>query len=89
MFTREALLSSDWYGKRLHAKARQDQTLWRRHLATLDKYLAEEPDIEEDFRADLLRRRELAEAELSRVSDSSYVDELSGTIGADPSLLGG
>ncbi|MEW4528644.1 hypothetical protein [Maioricimonas sp. JC845] len=89
MFTREALLSSDWYEKRLHAKAHQDQALWRRHLATLDGYLEQEQDIEPEFRADLLRRRELAEAELSRVSDSSYVDELSGTIGADPSLLGG
>ncbi|QDU41431.1 hypothetical protein Mal4_57980 [Maioricimonas rarisocia] len=89
LFTREALLSSDWYEQRLHTKQHQDQALWRRHLATLDEYLEQEPDLESDFRTDLLRRRELAEAELSRVSAPTYLEELSGTIGADPSLLKG
>ncbi len=34
MFTREALLASDWYRERLLAKQRRDVALWKRHLAS-------------------------------------------------------
>ena len=33
MFTREALLSSDWYKERLCVKQRRDVALWTRHVA--------------------------------------------------------
>ncbi|MCX6625293.1 MAG: hypothetical protein NTY38_30380, partial [Acidobacteria bacterium] len=33
MFTREALLSSDWYQERLRVKQERDIALWQRHLA--------------------------------------------------------
>ena len=38
MFTREYLLASDWYRRRLETKQRKDIALWRRHLAYLDGY---------------------------------------------------
>jgi hypothetical protein len=35
MFTREALLSSDWYNRRLRVKQERDIALWRRHVEAL------------------------------------------------------
>ena len=37
-FTREALLSSDWYAQRLHAQQRKDAELWQRHLQALEGF---------------------------------------------------
>ena len=34
MFTREALLASDWYQERLRVKQQRDIALWTRHAAT-------------------------------------------------------
>jgi hypothetical protein len=36
LFTREAILSSDWYRERLHVKQRRDIALWQRHVNAAD-----------------------------------------------------
>ena len=64
MFTREALLSSDWYAERLATKQKRDIALWTRHVAATNSAAAK--------------------AELTRVSSPAYLEELRGTIGADP-----
>lgn len=61
MFTREALLESDWYLDRLKAKQRRDVAFWT-------------------ARGDA--------GQLDRVSAPAYLEELVGTIGADPSAVG-
>jgi hypothetical protein len=33
MFTREAVIESDWYQERLRVKQRRDVALWTRHVA--------------------------------------------------------
>ena len=38
LFTREALLASDWYQARLGVKQGRDVALWRRHLAALEAF---------------------------------------------------
>ena len=38
MFTREALLASDWYHERLETKQVRDIALWKRHVAYLDTF---------------------------------------------------
>ncbi|MDQ2712087.1 MAG: hypothetical protein M3Y24_07630 [Acidobacteriota bacterium] len=68
MFSREALLESDWYKMRLEAKQRIDVALWTRHTAALNG-------------------SPWARTQLERVRSSSYLTELAGTIGADPSVL--
>ncbi len=70
MFTREALLGSDWYKERLATKQQREVALWRRHVAALQAAGADGV--------------EAAWAELTRVGSQEYLAELSGTIGADP-----
>jgi hypothetical protein len=69
MFTREAVLASDWYTERLHHKQRKDIALWDRHLAAI-----------ENVAGDWTIARNTA----ARVRSSIYLRDLIGTIGADP-----
>ncbi|MGO9468762.1 MAG: hypothetical protein ACLQIB_12455 [Isosphaeraceae bacterium] len=86
LFTREAMLSSDWYRDRLRAQQRGDERLWRRHLASLDAALGGGASGLGSFADELLRRRDLAVAALEQVTALPYLDALNGTIGLDPRL---
>jgi hypothetical protein len=68
MFTRDAMLASDWYRERLRVKQERDVALWKRHIAALG-----------DTSATAEARKQL-----ERVSAPEYLEELVGTIGADP-----
>jgi len=74
LFRRDTMLSSDWYRRRLRAKQSRDVALWTRHIDALTNV------------PDLAERLEEARRQLDRVSSPDYLDELAGTIGADPSL---
>jgi phosphoenolpyruvate carboxykinase (diphosphate) len=80
LFARDVMLQSDWYRERLLTKQRRDIELFRRHGAALDDKLrsASRPSPE------LVERRAFVARELERVSAAGYVDELVGTLGADP-----
>ena len=80
MFTREAVLESEWYQERLRAKQERDIALWKRHLAALETHLAGPGG----QRFDVTVRLAQARAQLARVSSPAYLTELVGTIGADP-----
>ncbi len=69
LFTREALLASDWYRERLAVKQARDIALWTQHVESLE--------------AARLNAEE-ARLQLARVSAPAYLQELEGTIGADP-----
>jgi hypothetical protein len=84
MFTREALLASDWYRERLRVKQARDEALWRRHVAYLDRFVARKAYDEEVARLGIATRLEHARRMLVRVGDRAYLEELAGTIGADP-----
>ena len=87
LFTREALLASDWYRERLEIRQRNERSLWGRHVSSLGAFLARYPEVEARPRLDLGGRLRRARAQLEHVSRPEYVDELVGTLGADP--LGG
>jgi hypothetical protein len=87
LFTRQALLGSDWYRDRLIAQKRGDERLWRRHLESVEAALADGDAARlAPLEAELLRRRDLAAAMIQRVSAPGYLDALVGTIGLDPAL---
>jgi hypothetical protein len=69
LFTREAMLRSDWYCERLAVKQQRDVALWTRHVGALEAVGG---------------NTEQARSQLARVGAPAYLHELEGTIGADP-----
>jgi hypothetical protein len=84
LFTRDALLGSDWYRERLAIKQQRDVALWEGHTRSLSEFLARAGHQEEAKRLGIAKRLEHARAELERVSTPDYRRSLVGTIGADP-----
>jgi hypothetical protein len=84
LFTRESLLTSDWYRERLVIKQKRDVALWQRHVRSLTGFLSRAGHRDEAERLGIAGRLAHARAELERVSSASYPDSLVGTIGADP-----
>ncbi len=84
LFTRENLLASDWYAVRLTAKQQADITLWTRHVATLEEYIADKSNQAVTTRLRLAKRLQKARAELAKVSATNYPDSLRGTLGRQP-----
>jgi hypothetical protein len=84
LFTRQAMLESDWYKERLKVKQHRDIQLWRRHVGALSEFLALPSHKDEAERLGISTRLDHARAELARVASDDYRKQLSGTIGADP-----
>ena len=84
LFTRESLLASDWYKERLRVKQQRDIALWQRHVHALEEFRVAEQEFPPQDDIDFESRSALSRAQLARVSSPAYLDELVGTIGADP-----
>jgi hypothetical protein len=84
MFTREALLKSDWYAQRLKTKQLRDVTLWKRHVEYLSAFAAEPRNADDVERLGLGRRLDAARERLAMVLSAGYAHSLVGTVGADP-----
>ncbi len=80
LFTRDSLLSSEWYRERLWVKRDRDLALWQRHVRALENAgragSLGRPEVE--------RRLKTAREQLARVSSPAYLGSLEGTLGADP-----
>ena len=86
LFTKQSLLASQWYRERLVTKQRRDLALWERHRDYLDGYLKHRPNAEATVREAIAHRRQIVAAELERIGRPEYVDNLVGTLGAEPRL---
>ena len=84
MFTREHLLASDWYKRRLSEQQSRDVQHWRDAVERLTGYLAHESDQLVLGREALEERLRYAKEKLADAERSDYVDGLVGTLGADP-----
>jgi hypothetical protein len=84
MFTRDYLLSSDWYLERLATKQRRDIALWQRHSRYLATYRSGLGREDVASRLGLDDRQRYADAQLSSVQSEQYLASLVGTLGADP-----
>ncbi|MFT5467022.1 MAG: hypothetical protein ACI8UO_002125 [Verrucomicrobiales bacterium] len=89
MFTREQLLASDWYQDRLQAKVEVDRALLEKQARHLEEFLGKDHYAAEAKRLGIeARLAELQEQlEALRKRPKEALDRLTGTIGADPSLL--
>ncbi|NQX02032.1 hypothetical protein HQ447_15345 [bacterium] len=87
LFTRQALVESDWYRARLDAKAGIDQALWNRHLAYLETFLTKPNYQSELKRLHIHERIATAKSTLAHVNSPAYRASLVGMIGVDPALV--
>lgn len=84
LFTREALLASDWYAARLKAQQRMDVRLWTRHIGYLERFLKRPSYAEEAARLGIAKRLEFARHSLEQAKSPVYIESLSGTLGVEP-----
>ena len=83
LFTRDYLLSSDWYHQRLKAKQTIDKKLFEAHIGYLQRFLKKATHADEAERLGVPARLEHARAQLRRVQSPDYLRDLTGTLGAD------
>ena len=84
LFTREHLLASDWYRQRLCIKQVRDIDLCHRHIRYLRHFMEQPGHQSYNRRLHLQERLERVQRTLAEVSDSAYLTQLTGTLGADP-----
>jgi hypothetical protein len=84
LFTRESLLSSDWYAARLAAKQKIDRNLWHRHVDYLDKFMKRASHADEAARLFIADRFKQARKTLDEVEAKNYLEKLRGTAGVEP-----
>jgi phosphoenolpyruvate carboxykinase (diphosphate) len=87
LFTRGAIVGSEWYRRRLATKQLVDQKLMRQHVASLNAWLDANGTAESTMRKVIQQRREWATRQFDRVSTADYLESLHGTLGADPALF--
>ncbi len=84
LFTREALLASDWYRERLEVKQAREVQLWQRHAGYLEAFLERSSHRDVAMRMDIAGRLLHARDRLTWLQSQAYLHSLQGTIGADP-----
>jgi hypothetical protein len=84
MFTRDYLLASDWYRERLEVKQSRDITLWNNHVRNLQRFVDDTEYVDEAQRLGIGERLEMARKKLMYIQSPEYLQELVGTLGADP-----
>jgi hypothetical protein len=83
MFTRDYLLHSDWYLNRLKLKQARDAKLWRNNYLYLQQKFDDTLESEVEKRAYLQTRMTDAKKMIEIISSDSYIEQVTGTLGAD------
>jgi hypothetical protein len=86
LFTREAVLESDWYRARLEAQRTIDVHLGERQARYLEKFLQRANYADVAVQLDIRGRLDRISASLQRGRDPQSVERLVGTLGAEPSI---
>ena len=81
LFSRDSLLASDWYQRRLTVKQQRDILHWEKLEAGLHSRIAKNSD---DGSIDLEGRLKYVQAQLEQARSPQYKESLVGTIGVDP-----
>ena len=84
MFTRENMISSDWYKARLLCKQQRDISLWKGHVEYIKSFVKNPDSVDVVTKLGLEELLTTTKAEYKRVKSFAYLEELNGTIGADP-----
>jgi hypothetical protein len=84
LFTREKMMTSDWYAARLKAKQHVDHQLWQRHVRYLETFLTKSVYADEASRLGIRSRLAEARQTLASVKKPGHLKQLHGTLGTDP-----
>jgi hypothetical protein len=84
MFTRENVLSSDWYVARLEAKQHHDIRLWHNHATYLQSFLKKKNYADEAERLGIKSKLDSAWETYHTVKSPDFLACLKGTIGLQP-----
>jgi hypothetical protein len=84
LFTRQSLLESDWYQRRLAAKQRRDIAHWQAFEGRVVEFLADESEHDIAQELDLPSRLAFVRQQLQLVQAADYQQSLQGTLGVDP-----
>ncbi|TWT79333.1 hypothetical protein CA13_07320 [Planctomycetes bacterium CA13] len=84
MFTRDSLLASDWYARRLQEKRDRDVAHWKEFEQRIEKSLADSASADILCELKLQERLAFVKEMRARVESPNYVKELVGTTGCDP-----
>ncbi|MEM9481633.1 MAG: hypothetical protein AAGA58_18435, partial [Verrucomicrobiota bacterium] len=87
MFTREAMLESDWYRERIDAKATVDHALLSRHQQNLETFLNTPiyATVAQDL--DISTRLKKVKNDLAEVGSDAWKEKHQETLGTDPAIL--
>lgn len=86
LFARETVLASDWYRSRLEAQRVIDAHLWERHARYLEKFLQRQNYADVAAKLDIRGRLARITAAAREAREPRFVEQLVGTIGAEPSV---
>jgi phosphoenolpyruvate carboxykinase (diphosphate) len=84
MFTRDALIASDWYRRRLRHKKQRDIEHWRAFEQRLSSHMNERYHLVNEDELGIAERLAYAKSMRARAESPGYEDEIVGTLGADP-----
>jgi len=84
LFTREAVLGSDWYQERLKIKQERKAACCRKHIEYLTDFISKKHNATEVDQLDCRERLEIVEKRLAYVESDKFIEDYAGTIGADP-----
>jgi len=84
LFTREIMLNSDWYAKRLQSQQTHDIARWKINVQYLENYLQRESHTGVAKRLDIESRLTESKSTLDQVSSKKYLEGLVGTLGRQP-----
>ncbi|MES2705965.1 MAG: hypothetical protein V4726_05115 [Verrucomicrobiota bacterium] len=87
LFTREAMLTSDWYTDRLNARGLLERRLWTRHADDLRSFLERRTRLQSAERAEMEARLAAAEAALADLSQWEAAERYRGTLGVEPHFM--
>jgi len=84
MFTRDALINSKWYKARLAKKQKREVALWKQNVEYLTAFLGRPGYNDTAKKLTIADKLDQAKKELEFVGSDAYIQQLVGTLGADP-----
>lgn len=84
LFDRDSVLNSSWYKERLKRKQQIDRNFMENQISYLEAFMANKVNLDWNKVLNLKERIEKAKKELDHINSNEYLQNLVGTIGADP-----